>query len=157
MSHSSFLFRLSGHNQRADYSATFPIHAGSFRVYVVHRTLTWTTWSLTCVRDHSYAGVYTRGLCSPTVSQHNIFDSEKLVKLLFVLLGTRTWVLECGGVRLSAVSLLVKGKVTRQLPHKPHDYWRSIGAKADSNLVTSSCRPAGHLVIAGRGTIVEIH
>ena len=30
-------------------------HAESFRISVIHRTLTWTTGSLTCVRDHSYA------------------------------------------------------------------------------------------------------
>ena len=30
------------------------VHAGSFRVSVIHRILTWTTGSLTCVRDHSY-------------------------------------------------------------------------------------------------------
>ena len=35
-------------------------HAGSFRVCIVHRTLTWTTGSLTCLRDHSYARIYTR-------------------------------------------------------------------------------------------------
>ena len=30
------------------------VHAGSFRVSVIHRTLTWTTGSVTsCVRDHS--------------------------------------------------------------------------------------------------------
>ena len=32
----------------------------------------------TCVHDHSYACVYTRGLGTPTVSQHNIFDSKIL-------------------------------------------------------------------------------
>ena len=39
---------------------------------------TWTTGSLTCVRDHSCVCLYTRGLGTPTASQHNIFDSEKL-------------------------------------------------------------------------------
>ena len=29
------------------------MHAGSFRLSVIHRTLTWTTGSFTCVRDHS--------------------------------------------------------------------------------------------------------
>ena len=32
----------------------YKVHAGSFRVSVIHRTL---TGSLTCVRDHSYACV----------------------------------------------------------------------------------------------------
>ena len=35
------------------------MHAGSFRVSVIHRTLTWSTGSLMCVRDHSYACVHT--------------------------------------------------------------------------------------------------
>ena len=54
------------------------MHAWSFRVSVIYRTLTWATGSLTCVRDHSYACVYiyTWGLGTPTVSQHNIFDSD---------------------------------------------------------------------------------
>ena len=38
------------------------VHAGSFRVSVIHETLTWTTGSLSCVRDHSCACVYTREL-----------------------------------------------------------------------------------------------
>ena len=49
---------------------------------VIHRTLTWTTWYLTCVRDHSDACVYTRGVGTPTASQQNIFDSEKLTFFL---------------------------------------------------------------------------
>ena len=44
---------------------------------VIHRTLTWTTGSSACVRDHSCAWVYTRGLGTLTASQHNMFDSEK--------------------------------------------------------------------------------
>ena len=38
------------------------VHDGSFRFSVVHRTLTGITGSLTCVRDRSYACVYTRGV-----------------------------------------------------------------------------------------------
>ena len=30
------------------------MHAGSFRVSIIHRSLTWITGSLTCVRDYSY-------------------------------------------------------------------------------------------------------
>ena len=58
----------------------------SFRVPVIHRTLTtWTTGSLTCVLDHSYACIiYTRWLGTPTASQHNIFDSETLVFLVLL-------------------------------------------------------------------------
>ena len=54
------------------------VYAGSFRVSVIHRTPTWTTGSLTCVRDHSHTCVYTRGLGTQTACHHNIFDSEKL-------------------------------------------------------------------------------
>ena len=36
------------------------VHAGSSRVSIIYRPLTWTTGSLTCVRDHSCACVYTR-------------------------------------------------------------------------------------------------
>ena len=49
-----------------------------FRVSVIHRTLTWTTGSLTCVRDHCYTCVYTHGGFGHTDSesaQH--FDSGK--------------------------------------------------------------------------------
>ena len=55
----------------------YKAHAGSFRVSTIHRTLTWTTGSLTCVREHAYACVYTRGFDTPTASHHNIFDLEK--------------------------------------------------------------------------------
>ena len=47
-----------------------------YSVFVIHRTLTWTIRSLTGVHDHSFACVYTRGLGTPTTSQHNMFDSE---------------------------------------------------------------------------------
>ena len=33
-----------------------------FCVSIIHQTLTWTAGSLTCVRDHSYACVYTSGV-----------------------------------------------------------------------------------------------
>ena len=42
------------------------VHAGSFRVSVIYRTLTWTTGSLTCVRDHS--SVYF-GLVAVTITR----------------------------------------------------------------------------------------
>ena len=64
----------------------YKVRAGSYRVSTTHRTLTWTTWALTCVRDHSYACVYTRGLGTPTASQHNICYSEKLSQIFLGLL-----------------------------------------------------------------------
>ena len=67
--------------QKYFYFSVSKVSAGSFRVSVIHRTLTWTTGSFTCVRDHSYAcvyihtGVYVLG--TPRASHNNIFDSEK--------------------------------------------------------------------------------
>ena len=57
------------------------------RVSVIHRLLTWTTagifnvgtFSLLCMRTH------TRGLGTPTASENNIFDSEKLSQMFLVL------------------------------------------------------------------------
>ena len=40
----------------------YKVHAGSFCISVMHLTLTWTTGSLTCISDHSYACVCTQGL-----------------------------------------------------------------------------------------------
>ena len=48
--------------------SNFNVHAGSFRVSIIHRTLR-TTGSLTCVRDHFHACVYTRGLGTPPTTQ----------------------------------------------------------------------------------------
>ena len=42
------------------YPPVSKVHAGSFRVSVIHRTQTWPTGSLMSVHDHSYACVYTR-------------------------------------------------------------------------------------------------
>ena len=64
--------------QKHIYPPVSKVQAGSFRVSVIHRTLTWTTGSLTCVRGYSYACVYTRGLGTPSASQHNVFGSEKI-------------------------------------------------------------------------------
>ena len=61
-------------------------------VNVIHRTLMWTTGSLTCLRDHSCACVYTWGLGTPTASQH-IFDSEKFTNFSCAPDGIRNIVL----------------------------------------------------------------
>ena len=74
----------------------YKVHAGSFSVSIIHRTLTWTTGSWTWVRDHSCACVYARGLGTPTASQHTIFDSEKLTIFPYAPDGIRTSVL-CRG------------------------------------------------------------
>ena len=44
------------------YPSVSKVQAGSFRVSVIHRTVTWSTGSSTCVRGHSCECVYTRGL-----------------------------------------------------------------------------------------------
>ena len=56
------------HRSTCLHPSVSKVHAGSFPVYVIQRTLTWTTGSLTCVRDHSYACVYT---CSYRVWQQH--------------------------------------------------------------------------------------
>ena len=76
--------------QKCIYPPVSKVHAGSFHVFVTHRTLTvtWTTGSLRCVRDYCYSCVYTRGLgtCTSTVRQHNVFDSEKFSQICLMLL-----------------------------------------------------------------------
>ena len=79
-------------NQLSIYPVS-KVHAGSLRVSVIHLTLTWTTGTLACVRDHSYACVHTRGLGTHTASQQNIFDSEKLRFFSCATDGIRTSVL----------------------------------------------------------------
>ena len=64
-----------------------------YGVSVIHRTLTWTTGSVSCACHHSCACVYTRGLGTPTACQHNVFDSEKLQKKSSAPDGIRTPVL----------------------------------------------------------------
>ena len=54
-----------------------------FRVSVIHQTLTWTTVSLTCVRDHSCACAYTQGLGN-TDESAQYFDWEKLSQICLV-------------------------------------------------------------------------
>ena len=57
-----------------------------FLVSVIHQTLTWTTGSLTCIRDHSYVCVHThRGLGTPTTSQHSILTWIKRFSFFLVL------------------------------------------------------------------------
>ena len=52
--------------QKYIYPSVIKVHAGFVRDSIIHRTLTGTAWSLTCVCDHSYVGVYTLGLGSQT-------------------------------------------------------------------------------------------
>ena len=66
--------------QKYNYLSVSKVHAWSFRVFVIHRTLTLTLRIFNMrTRDHSYVCVaYTHGgLGTPSASQHNMFDSEK--------------------------------------------------------------------------------
>ena len=49
------------------YLPVSKVYAGSVRVSVIHQTLIWTTGSLTCIHDPSYACVYTQRLGTPTI------------------------------------------------------------------------------------------
>ena len=71
--------QLQPRGAKRQLSYYFSVHAGSFWVSVIQRTLTWTTGSLLCVCDHSCACVYTQELGTPTGSQHNIFDKNNLI------------------------------------------------------------------------------
>ena len=74
------------------------VHAGSFIIFVIHRTLTWTTGSLMCVRDHSYACVYTRGSVGHTDSESaQQFDSENSHNVLYYCAP------DAGGIRTSGL------------------------------------------------------
>ena len=61
-----------------------------FRVSVIHRTLTWTTGSLTCVCDHSYACLYTLGVLGTYINSsepaQHFFDSEKNLEAFLMFL-----------------------------------------------------------------------
>ena len=45
--------------QKYIYHPVSKVHAESVRVSIIHRTLTWTTGSLTCARDQSHGGGHT--------------------------------------------------------------------------------------------------
>ena len=67
-----------------------------------------TPGSLRCVRENSYACVYTHGLGTPTASQYNICDLEKLSQIVSCAAGA-------GGVRTSG--LWVSSPTLYQLSH----------------------------------------
>ena len=53
--------QLQPDSAKRQLSFYFSVHAGVFRVSVIHRTLTLITGSLMCVHDHSCACIHTRG------------------------------------------------------------------------------------------------
>ena len=53
--------QLQPRGTKRQLSYYFSVRVWSFLVSVIHRTLTWTTGYLACVRDHPCACVYSRG------------------------------------------------------------------------------------------------
>ena len=100
------------------------VHAGSFRVS-----------RNPPVRDHYYACVYTLGLGTPTTSQHNIFDSEKtLTNVLVLLKGFRTTALWISSPTFYQLSLPVTPALvseTFQVKHR-----RSVSKQRESLVFT---------------------
>ena len=80
------------------------VHAESFRVSIIHWTLTWTTGYFSRVHDHSFVCVYTQGLGTPTASQRNSFDSEKIKNISYAPDGIWTSVLWISSLTLYQVS-----------------------------------------------------
>ena len=67
------------------YPPVSKVQAGRVRVSLIYRTLAWTTISLTCVRDHPCACIYTRGLGTPTrVSTTFLTRKNSQVFLVFL-------------------------------------------------------------------------
>ena len=74
--------QLQPRGAKRQLSYYFSVHAGSFYCFrnlpnsdMEYRICIVCTWSFLCV----CIPVYTRGLGTPTASQHNIFDSEKIL------------------------------------------------------------------------------
>ena len=78
------LHRHSYNHVVRSYPVFFSSCVQCFRVSVIHRSLARTTGSLTCVRDHSIACVYTRGLLGQRVS--TTFLTRKNSPLFFLVL-----------------------------------------------------------------------
>ena len=75
----------AGARARTVLNPFLQVHAGSFHVSVIHQTLTWTTGFLMCIRDHSYACMYTRGLGTLTTSHFLLGKTQK--KFIVLLTG----------------------------------------------------------------------
>ena len=77
---STYYFHLLYKSTLKMYPPVSKVYAGSFRVSVIHRILTWTTGFLTRVR--SYACIYILGWGTPTTSRHNILTRKNSHKLV---------------------------------------------------------------------------
>ena len=64
----------------------YKVHAGSFHVSIIHRTLTWTTLSLTCLRDPYYACVYAPGVGHTDSESAEHFRLGQFSQMFIVLL-----------------------------------------------------------------------
>ena len=119
------------------YLMNYKVHAVYFRVSTIHRTLTRTTWSLTCARDHSCSCVYTREL-------HGFTDSESAQH---VWLGKTLTNVSCApdsdGVRTSGLSISIPTLFQLSHPTSPRvliRYWNPACAFEDSKVMVSSIR-----------------
>ena len=86
--------------QKYIYHPVSKVHSGSFCVSIIHRNLTWTTGSLTCVCDHScaciqyiYIYIYTHvGWAHRRVSPVTFFKVKNLVFFVKLeLINEKVW------------------------------------------------------------------
>ena len=99
--------------------------AGSFRASIIHRAL--TTWSLTCVRDHSYACVYTRELGTPTASQLTFLTQKKTLTKC-------SSAPDAGGVRTSGLWISIESDaLPTEPPHPVHPVGRTTSAAVEDS------------------------
>ena len=106
----------------------YKVHAGSFRVSVIRRTLTWPTGCLTCVRHHLYAFVYARRLGTPTASQHNICE---LLLCSWKGLNLGSW---------NPVGLEADHVLPIEPPHVPFHCYIYLCQKSNTIIYTVACR-----------------
>ena len=76
-----------------------------------------------CVRDHFYVCVYSRGLGTPTASQRNSFDSEKLTHFFFLLYSGRRRGSNLGSLDLESDAQPTEPPCHVINPSRPHNSW----------------------------------
>ena len=120
------------------YPSVSKVHAGSFRVSIIHRTLTWTTGSLMCIRDYCYACVYTRGLGTPHRLWVSTFLTPKTYHKFFLCSRRRRGsnLRSFGSLDLESDALLT------ELPRHPYDICGWLGVNKPMIYVT-----LGHFLI----------
>ena len=114
----------------------------SFRVSVIHRTLTWTTGALTCVRDHYYACVYTRRLGTLTKRVSTTFLTRKKTLNFFKC----SW----RGSNLGSLNLESHTLPTEPPRHVSREIMR-LDAEKQTEEHGTSCHITYQIVSRGRG------